>query len=583
MKHKLLINTLIIFLAAAIAFVLVPLFMIGASSEDYKFITLEAFYKTALYYSLIVGISLSLINAPLQLLEYNKVSNVFVYFILSWFVLSGFIFSISASTGMIEPEDNPVNFLNFTIVLIGSILFSLASLTQLKKYVQVFIAVVVIVSSVTSIIAIYNSDSLKSSPVDSSFKLSNKKNIFVISFDGMPGKTISNIIKNNTKYSNALKDFIIFENAVSQAPATSASLIGDIYGVHDYKSKGSDIKLVRKTLKNEGYFSNLTSNYITDSFQHGYSGFEIKPIQLNNVVIESQNVIDTINFFKYPVIRMIGSIGLTTLYWDYFILPFKHHMQPNGKTASDIINRIKNHNGESWDKKNILQLTLFDSFVSSLSLSNKKISLRYLHFTFTHFPVDFDNKCKYRSDDKSWYKDNQNEKGLTDQGICAVGKFIEFLEKLKELKIYNSSLIVFKSDHGKPATYFSKHPDYLKINSHKLWGYNRYRPTLMIKDFEVNKTVPTSEFNLVLLNDIATTLCENSNIGNDCKKFNGVNLLGGSIDSDEPYFIYVVKNKKSRHKFSGHTSVKIHSRKISLLQAMGNADSISLSEPDKTE
>ena len=38
-------NTLLIFLASAIAFLFVPLFMIGHSPEDYKFLDLEVVYK----------------------------------------------------------------------------------------------------------------------------------------------------------------------------------------------------------------------------------------------------------------------------------------------------------------------------------------------------------------------------------------------------------------------------------------------------------------------------------------------------------------------------------------------------------
>ena len=579
MKINILKDTSLIFIGALIAFLFVPLFMIGSSPDDYNFIDVELFYKTAILYSIIIGTLFSLVNIVLQLFKLNKISTFIIYFLLTWIIVSGFIFSVSASTGMVDPENNPIKFINVVIVFVVSLMFSIISLTAFKKYIQIFLFIVVITSTLPALISINNSDSLKLSSGDHpSLQLSNKKNILVISFDGMPGEVVSNIIKNNKDYSNDLKDFIIFENAVSQAPATAASLIGDIYGIQDYKTKGNDIFTVRKTLKNEGLLSKITSKHIKDSFQYGYSTeYEMKKMEILSPVVKVQQKSDTFSFFKYPIIRMFTSYGLNTLNWKESVLPFKQYLV-KGDTVLEVTEKLKHHNGADWDKKGILTLNLFDSFVSDISVLDKDISLRYLHLTFTHFPVDYDAECNYRSDDKIWYDDNQNEKGIRNQDICAVGKFIGFLGKLKELEIYSNSLIIFKSDHGKPTDFYSKPPYNLKINDHAIWGYSRYRPMLMIKDFEANRQNPTFKSELVLLNDIAKTICEESGADTDCQIFNGVNLLGDSLINDEPYFIYVVKDAKGSFEYDTHISVKIPSRKNTLIQEMKESDLISLSE-----
>jgi hypothetical protein len=200
-----------------------------------------------------------------------------------------------------------------------------------------------------------------------------------------------------------------------------------------------------------------------------------------------------------------------------------------------------------------------------------------MHLTFTHFPVDFDENCEFRSNDALWYKHNQNEEGTNAELTCAIEVFITFLEKLKKLNIYDNSLVIFKSDHGKPVKYFSTPPNNLKMNNNELWGYNRYRPTLMVKGAGTanNKVVFRSE--LVLLNDIARTTCEASALNIKCDKIEGVNLLSEKLDNDRPYFLYVPKNKESTFRFSTHISVKVATRQIPLLKAMELSHSIDLS------
>lgn len=578
MKNELLSNTLLLFLAAAVTFIFVPLFMIGSSPEDYVFLDANIFFKSALLFSIIFGLILSFISLSLHLFKLNKIANFFSYFVFSWVILAGLILSLSVSTGMVEPEKNPVDYSNLIVVFVLSLILSAIALTKFKKIIQIFLLIVLITSVVPSFISVYHLDTFKINTGNNPSQiLSNKKNIFVIGFDGLPGEIVSDVIKSNQAYSNELKDFIVFENAVAQAPATWASLTGDIYGVQDYKSKGSDIRSVKKALLSEELAKEVTAKHIHDSFQYGYRGFNIKNMKFDSITnVIFQQMLDTFDFFKYPIIRMGTRQVLNRLDWENNVAPLKKYIM-NIKVP-EIIEKLKKHNGPNWDKKPILSLDVFDSFTSNISVSNKDFSLRYLHFHFTHYPVDYDAECKYRSDDKAWYDANQNEKGVKNQNICAVGKFIDFIHKLKELGIYDKSLIVFKSDHGKPSSYFSKSPNSLRINGHSLWGYNRYRPTLMIKDFNGSSDSPKFKSELVLLNDIAKTLCEKSGVDADCEKFHGVNLLGKSLETDEAYYIYTVKNSKGSHRFATHQSVRIPSRKSSLLQAMKDSKLIVLSE-----
>jgi len=576
MKNNILKNTLLIYLATVTAFLFVPMFMIGNDPIEYKFIDKTVFFSTSVLYILIVGTILSVVSMILEYFKLSKTNTFIIHFALSWIVISGFIMSVAASTVMVLTHLNPTNWINLIIVLILSLLFASLSLKSFKKYIHIFLFVVVITSIISPIIYMYN---VKSEILTNSYpshKLSNKKNILVIGFDGLPGKDVNSIIKNNKKYSQEFKDFTIFENAVSQSPATTLSLMGDIYGIQDYKSKGETLFIVNERLKKEGLFSKTISNHIEDSFQFKYDGLGIKEIQLDYSINQIRKRNASFYFFGYPIVRMFGSIGARILNKTNGMLHLNKYVQKL-TISYELKTQLQKHHKSGKNNTHIGDVSgsIFDSFTTNLSVSDKELSLRYLHISFTHFPVNIDAECNFRANDIVWFNANQNEQGIRNSDICAVKKFINFLDKLKELNIYDKSLIIFKSDHSKPTPYYSSYPENLRINKNLLMGYNRFKPTLMIKDFDTNRSEAMYKSELVLLNDIAKTLCEKANVHNECEAFNGINLLGDSLETNEPYYLYVLKDAESSH-YSDYVSVKIPSRKISLLQAMKDSELINL-------
>ena len=98
-----------------------------------------------------------------------------------------------------------------------------------------------------------------------------------------------------------------------------------------------------------------------------------------------------------------------------------------------------------------------------------------MHFLHTHFPVDLDENCKYRSDSAEWFNNNQNYQGLVNETHCALQQTANFIDKLKELNLYDKTTFVVKSDHGATADYFSDAPDDnildgIQFNGNALWG-----------------------------------------------------------------------------------------------------------------
>lgn len=566
--------------------------MIGSNIDDYSFINIITLLKSGAVFTITLWILLSIVCILLYKIKIKVIPTIFSLFCLYWIVLSGLLFPLSISTVMVEPVKIPVDKFNLFLLSVTIIILLAIAQTKIKKFITIFISVTLITSAIPSIISIYKSDiiianileanSLKTKIENNqSLQISNKRNIFVISFDGIPGRIITNILKENESFASELKDFIVFDNAVAQAPATEASMMGELYGTLDFKAKGKSVDLVKETLYKDGSRDKLITKHILDSYHSGYHGYGIKPILVPfDTEIKSNNKLETLNFFKYPIVRIWTSHFLKHLDWEKNLSPFRKFILPQSNNPELNI-RLSNHKGAKWDVKNIQSILLFNKITSSLSVVEKKLSVRYVHTTFTHFPVDFDENCKYKSDEKSWFKNYQNEKGIKNQSICAVKKFIEFINKLKDLKVYDNSTIIFKSDHGKPSNYFDNYPQNLRINGSPYWGYSRYRPALMIKGYNSVYSHINYKKELVLINDIAKTLCEIADIKLDCTHFKGANLLETSQEFDEPYYIYVPKDKNSGGSYVDLLSVRIPSRKISFLKALENSSSIELSQPKK--
>ena len=175
-------------------------------------------------FSLITGIIFCVINF---LLNYKNYLNLifFMYILLLAGLSCWFVFPVSTSTGMTNPNVNPINFINLVLVIIFSLILGISSLTIIKKYILIFLTTITLLAVSNSIINIYNSkfnafnfrDTAKAQNSLEPMKLSNRKNIFVMSFDGVPGNLVAEIIKNDEKLSASFKDFTIFENAISQS------------------------------------------------------------------------------------------------------------------------------------------------------------------------------------------------------------------------------------------------------------------------------------------------------------------------------------------------------------------------------
>ncbi len=560
LNKSFIIDLLILLLSGLTFFVFVPFFHVSVDPKEFIFLDGSIFLKTSLSFMLLFVILVLNIFIILHLIKLKKVSRCLSIFLLSWIVFAGFVFPTVQSNGMIEASETFIDNKNIILVLSLSLICSLMVLTKFKLAPVIFCIIIIAISLVQSLPVFLGACKKTENPTGC-IEVSTERNIFVISFDGIPSIVVRNILADNSELSDVFKDFVFFPNAVSQAPATHASIRSELYGNRNYHA----IALSNKDVDSLLHPNILLINNVKDSFTYGsYNSYnlnnrnKIEPLSFSFTTEQEKT-----SYHLYWIALLSARIGtpeLPRILKEMGIYDFIMNWVASSNGADMAYSsKLYNYVGPAWKKSYIRHIQDYYWIVDNLVATKNELSIRYMHFLHSHYPVDFDEQNIFRSDDPVWYKDNQNYRGLYNQCVGVLLQFKTLIDKLKELDIYNKSLIVFKGDHGKPAIYYDFFPNDLRINGNELWGIDRYMPLLMIKDYSCNKDHITYNSDLVTIGDLAKTLCISAQIaGQDCSIFPGLNLLGPYKLSDSPkFYVETVTGPRSTFQFDTHQTIPL--------------------------
>jgi hypothetical protein len=78
---------------------------------------------------------------------------------------------------------------------------------------------------------------------------------------------------------------------------------------------------------------------------------------------------------------------------------------------------------------------------------------------------------------------------------------------------------------------------------------DRYRPMLMIKDFNVRAQSLTLSDRAVAISDLAPSLCIRIPDAKACDTFPGVDLLSTPVDQGNSFRVYLPRGPQSTHRF----------------------------------
>ena len=547
-----------------VIFVIFPFSL--ANSLDYKYeiytlISIFLIFAASSTLSIILFIILKKILTNL-IKKNNFYLEILVKFLLFWIFLTGIFFPV---TGDHDP------FLNLSLsiskkyeILIKIFLILLLFYFLEKKKLSDFVFRFIFIYVIINLILISSKINLKKqNNFNSKINQFGKQNLIILSFDGLTGVKMFEEIEKNIELKDTIKDFIFYKNVTTAWPFTGGSINSEINGqfiedmtaldyknflndenldVAVYASYGSMVLNKKNTLK-KGKYKNYSGSYKLNKF-----------IQI---------------YFTGSIGRWATPIAISFIDPIFYNKTYKKFIDFISFGNKDKINPFNKINNEFFVDLYEYDL-IFDEILFNENLKN---TVRAYHFTFPHWPVLVDENCneiKYLDNEISHY----HESILIN---CVSKKIIKFIKQLKKNNLYDNSMIVIKSDHGKPNfiqkkysenifqifnkrldKYYDQYPYNLQINDSFYWGYGRYKPFIMIKDKNMNNNILEVRKKHVFLHDLSTTYCNFYYKDESCKKFKRNNLAASeNLFQEYIYDIYLPKNKNSFSRISDFTKHEI--------------------------
>jgi hypothetical protein len=477
----------------------------------------------------------------------NKIFINILFFLLIWIIINGLFFP---SLGLKDDFWDAVSNIRLRYQIMGKLVicfviflvFFKSSILRnnLKKIFITYLSII-LVSNLINI-----SFKLQSTKVNANLDKFGNDNFLVISFDGINGNVLKKIFDNKNFDKSNFKDFILYPNYTAFFPSTINSisselikttdinkfekknlLINDkkiIDNVYTYGGAYDEIFLGEKKLYEGGFFSNdrtyflvnLYRSYIFPSFSRWATFFLYK--ELENFYIKENS-----SLFIY--ITKILSFNFSDL---------NNNKTDNYKYLADI------HRISQIDLDKI-----FNKFDYDINISTKNIY--FFHFVFSHYRIRLDQDCNLLQ--RKDYGKFQSFNGNLEITNCVIKKMNYIINKLKENNVYDSTTIIFKSDHGKPIGYHENQYQNIGINNNIFWGPGRYNAFYMIKKNNFTNSKIQIKNEMILSNDIYTDYCDNFPIKIECTNNNSDLIYIPTskmsfIDNDEFESFKVDRSKK---------------------------------------
>jgi hypothetical protein len=463
-------------------------------------------------------------------------------------VLSCFALPLAQRSGLSEPELAGLNTTN--LVLCSLLAFVLLVTSQGSLHLVRLGLLTYLVGNLIVIGVVFVADGAigTGEPVE----VSSEKNIFVLSFDGLSGSAVNEILRREDELATGLPGFVVFDSVASSSPATSASIAAELSGNQNFKEFAASTEQLWDSVAD-----NLLTNVLIDSgysvTTYGTYGKELngEGVRIRYSVLPGSTV--------SHVIAVAWSRTLTPIVARGQIGTFVEGLLPSeaNRGHDELKHRIQQSHSPSWDKNLTFSVFDFEDVVDSLRVGQDEPAAFFFHFTHTHYPVEWTASCEFSGDDEEWYRSHQNRAGVLGESTCAVKQFIRFIDRLRSLGVFDRSLIVLKSDHGKPVSYAPQGTiEALSINGNELWGMSRYAPFLAVRPEGATGGLRFDSAP-VLLDDLARTICQEAKIDYECIRYPGFNILreGHEIGPDERVTAFVVPSAEADYRFDSHVAV----------------------------
>jgi len=303
-------------------------------------------------------------------------------------------------------------------------------------------------------------------------RISRNFNIFHIMFDSLQGDMFAEILDEHPELKESFAGFVHFSNHSGYSNWTTLS-ISAILANKLYFEEVSDteqrkpIDNIKHWLREESLFRQL-----------GDAGFRVQTLQPGNFLCDDMPytcmTVAMVEDQLRPYLQTLdvdekghdacwpgGMICLSLIHariGDFtlfrvtpIVLKEYIYRQGNwilGSWWKEWHPNIALNNLKNIEKDLILSVAFAKSYTRSLTASHEKPSYQFLHFFPPHKPFILDEDCKLIGDVKNQVVAENQWMRYKKQAICSVRLFARFLDRLRELGVFDNSVIILQSDTG---------------------------------------------------------------------------------------------------------------------------------------
>ena len=313
--------------------------------------------------------------------------------------------------------------------------------------------------------------------LDSVRELSPERNVIILLIETLQSDVFEEILNENPELKSKLAGFTYFRNSTGSFPWTHLSTQAILTGAHyqpgekleDYYTRVRDQYVHRIIARNGGLsaYLDITNNveYLEGSSQANHH--------------QVAKLFDVVVFRQVP----------------HFIKPL---------IFNDHAFRLRRIFSESTLEQR--DLDVLRSLSSESFVGTNPLAFKFLHFWGAHPPAALDENCQPRD------VPLHSRKGITAQASCVLGSLTDYLDALRDLDVYDKSLIFLIADHGSHFSIGSESrlsnegsvPDFVMSTGH---------PAIAVKDFDDVAGFRVSNAP-VALTDIAATILDRMDFAN---------------------------------------------------------------------
>lgn len=271
-------------------------------------------------------------------------------------------------------------------------------------------------------------------PPNAVFELSTKQNVFHFVLDGFQSDVFLDIVEaDRPAMDRQFAGFTFFANHSGAFPTTIVSIPSMLTG-EVYRNKQPMRRFINQSFKRASIYGVMKSQ--------GYQVDVVSGLQFDKA--------SATNYYRLPTPYVTYDAYVRFTAWQLADLSLFRHSPHLLKPAiyNDQSWRLQNIFGqESADTKGRRHLPVngeafLRDFIPRLHTAHDRPLYKYVHVGIPHWPMTLDANCDYIGVNRA------SRELYTGQSRCAVKRVGEFLDKLRELGLYDSSMIVISSDHG---------------------------------------------------------------------------------------------------------------------------------------